>query len=281
LFGDHPYGRNSSGTEKSIARIQRTDLIRHYFAFYRPNNTVLTVTGRFDESFEKEVKTVFLKWAKREIKEAPVAVPVGGDKLTLRFLSKPALQQTQIRLGRISVPRGDPDYFALTTANVVLGGGFSSRLVQKVRDDLGLTYSISSSLSAARLAGGFYISTFTKNTSVGQTLSEILKVYQEFVKNGVTEAELASAKAQIQGQYSRSIETSDQVASRILGLIASGRPLSELSEMPVIIGRLNLKQVNEAVRKHYASPELKILIYGDKKAIGDQLKPWAPEVISL
>ncbi|MBX2988967.1 MAG: insulinase family protein [Bdellovibrionaceae bacterium] len=281
LYGAHPYGRDTLGSLATVNKIRRADVIRHYLANYRPNNFTLAVVGRFDANFERKVAAVFEPWGGREIKKQTADVPANPEQLSLRFVSKKGLQQTQLRLGRIGVTRDNPDYLALLVASEAFGGGFSSRLMQKVRDDLGLTYSISSSVDARQAAGSFNISTFTRNEAVGKALDEILKLYKEFAANGITEEELKSAKAQLIGQYPRGIETADGTATGLVLLDFYGRPLSDLADFPKNVAKLSLKDVNAAISRHFTQGSLKVLVFGDEKAIGTQLKAMSPETIRL
>lgn len=279
LYGDHPYGRDSWGTNESLDRIRRTDLLRYYLSWYRPNNTLLAVTGRFGPEFEAKVEQMFGQWAKREIKETPAPPPAAVEKLTVRLVSKPSLVQTQLRFGQIGIARADADYVKMMLANEALGGGFGSRLMQRIRDDLGLTYSISSGVDARLVTGSFGITTFTKNDSVGRTIQETLTVYRQYVEKGITAEELATAKAQIIGQYPRGIETADQMAGQLLRMDFYGRPLNYLTEFPKIVAATGLDEVNAAIKKHMRADGMKILVYGDEKAVAAQLKDLNPEIV--
>lgn len=281
LFGAHPYGRDSLGDEKSLKRIKRADLLRYYLAWYRPNNAIMAVTGRYDADFEKKVADAFSKWGRRKVKdvESPKLAQIGGT--SMRLVSKPGLVQTQIRMGRMGIERANPDDFKLRLANEALGGGFGSRLMQKIRDDLGLTYSISSGFDAREKGGSFTISTFTKNETAGRTIEEIFKVYREYVEKGITQAELDTAKAQLIGQYPRSLETADAMAGQLLMIDFYKLPIAYLTDFPKLIERISLTEVNEAIRKHLGDGSLRVLVYGDKRAVAGQLKAWNPEIVDV
>ncbi len=276
IFANHPYAFDNSGTPDSVRKITKQNVIRHYLANFRPNNASLAVVGNFDATFEEQVKTAFEKWAKRTIiVKIPESVPVVSD-LQIQLLTKKGLQQAQIRLGQVGIKRNDPDFLKLRVANEILGGGFSSRLNQKVRDDLGLTYSIESSFNSQADVGSFDISTFTKNESVAQTLREVMKVVENFVINGVTEKELESAKTLLIGQFPRAIETSDKTAFNILALDFYGIPKTYLTDYNKTIEKIRLKDVNEAIKKHISAKNFKVLIYADPK-IAVQLKDYKIE----
>lgn len=280
VFGAHPYARDVDGTPAGIKSIRKQAIIRHYLAYYRPNNSMLAVAGNFGPDFEKKVEAIFGKWTQRRapaIKEE--AVPE-SKSLQVRLIEKRGLQQTQIRIGEVGIARNDPDYLNLRLANEILGGSFSSRLNQKVRDDLGLTYSIESSFEPHAEPGLFEISTFTKNPTTGQTLDQTLAVVNEYVKNGATDKELAAAKNQLMGQFPRAIETADMLAFNLMYLDFHKVPVSYLTDFNKNVQNVTLNQVNEATRKHIDPSILKVLIYSDK-SVAPQLESYHPEVVKL
>lgn len=281
LFEGHPYSRALIGDEKSLAKIKKQDIVKHYLNWYRPNNSELAVVGSFGDSFEKKVAETFRKWPQRPLKKIVIPQLSNLTDLKMKVFSKPGLAQTQIRIGQRGVPRQNSDYLKLKLANEILGGGFVSRLNQKIRDDLGLTYSVGSFMDARLDRGSLGISTFTKNESVAQTINEALKVLEEYVSRGVTENELRAAKNLLIGQFPKSVETADRVATNYLFLDLYGIPRTYLTNYYRNIEEINLGEVNEVIKKYYSSRFLRIVIYGDEKLIGEQLKSYSPEVIQV
>lgn len=278
LNQDQGYGRDPLGNSQSIRQLRKVDLIRHYLNHYRPNNTLVAVAGRFDEAFMAEVERVFGTWEKKEVEPVQVAALEAHQDLRTRWVARKGLAQAQIRFGTPTVPRVHEDYMALRLASEALGGGFGARLMQRIRDDLGLTYSIYAGASADKHQGFLQISTFTKNDSVGKTIEEVLAVYGKFVQEGITAKELEMAKAQMLGQFPRLLETPDQVASQLVAVEAYGLPLTYLTEYEKNVSRVSLTQVNAAIKKHLSPRGLKVLVYGDE-GLAPQLAPYSPEKI--
>ena len=278
LFKGHPYANDVTGTPASVKKITKQDIIRHYLNNYRPNNAQLAVVGRFDKAFEAKVGEAFKKWSGKPIRDftTPELKPIEG--LEVKVLSKPGLQQAQIRIGEFGIRRNDPDFLKLRLANVALGGEFGSRLNQHVRDDLGLTYSIYSYFDARADRGAFAINTFTKNETIGKTLDESLKVFTDFVEKGLTEAEFKASKEQMLGQFPRAIETADRLAYNILILNYYGVPLSYLQDFNKNVAAMTLADVNQTIQKHLDAKKLRVLVYADEKKVGDQLKEYKPVV---
>jgi zinc protease len=278
LFKGHPYANDVTGTPASVKKITKQDIIRHYLNNYRPNNAQLAVVGRFDKAFESKVGEAFKKWTGKPIRDftTPELKPIEG--LEVKLVSKAGLQQAQIRIGEFGIRRNDPDFLTLRLANVALGGEFGSRLNQRVRDDLGLTYSIYSYFDSRADRGPFVINTFTKNETIGKTLEESLKVFTDFVEKGLTEAELKASKEQMLGQFPRAIETADRLAYNILILNYYGVPLSYLQDFNKNVAALSLSEVNDAIKKHLDVKKLRVLVYADEKKVGNQLKEYKPIV---
>lgn len=277
LFGAHPYGRDENGSRATLLAIKKQDIIRHYLTYYRPNNASLAVVGSITPDFEKQVEEVFGKWTKRTTPVAKTEEPPTIDGVQMKLIVKRGLQQTQIRISKIGVERNSADYLKLRVANETLGGGFASRLNQKVRDDLGLTYSISSGFDSRKEKGSFDISTFTKNETAGRTVEEGLKVLSDYTAAGPTDAELAAAKSQIIGQFPRAIETADRLAFNILALDFYGVPMDYLTDFNKNVNAISLKDVNAALKAHLDSSKLKVVVYGDPKII-PQFEKYKPVI---
>jgi zinc protease len=271
LFGNHPYGHPVSGTIPSVQKITRSKIIKHYFAQYRPNNAILAITGNFDDKFVARVEKTFSQWHQAKVETPVVADPKPIEKMAVKLYSKSGLQQAQIRIGQFGIKRTDPDFLKLRLANIILGGAFASRLNQKIRDDLGLTYSINSQFDAKRGIGSFEISTFARNEKVAEAIKNTLAAVHNFQKEGVTSKELKSAKALLIGQFPAAIETVDRLAFNLLALRIYGVPDTYLTEFFTNVNSISLKEVNAAVQKYFSPEKMKIVIFADEKAVQSQM----------
>ncbi|MBO9667097.1 MAG: insulinase family protein [Bdellovibrio sp.] len=278
LFGEHPYGRDVNGTMEGLRDLRKQDIIKHYLTFYRPNNSTLAVVGQFDEAFEKQVQEIFGKWTKRTIPTVTSVAPPVIDGLKVKLIVKKGLQQTQIRVSQLGIERKDADFIPLRLSNEVLGGSFGSRLNQKVRDDLGLTYSIYSNFDVRKERGSFDISTFTKNETAAKALDETLKVLTNFADNGATEQEVVAARNQLIGQFPRAIETADRLAYNLLVLDFYGISYDYLTDYISNVNKIKQKDSNAAVKRHIDPKNFKVVIYGNESIV-PQFKAYNPEVV--
>lgn len=272
LFGEHPYAHSAIGNAKDVAKLQRRDLISHYLQYYRPNNAVLAVVGQYGNDIIPKLEEKFKGWKPREVKALEIPAIPGIQKIQMELVEKSDLAQTQIVLGHEGIARSNPDYLALRVANGVLGTGFSSRLVNQIRDNLGLTYSISSDFDSRKGTGPFTIATFTRHEKVGQTLSETFRLLKQFRDSGVTKSELELAKGYLAGHYLRSIETADKLAFNLLILRIYGIPDTYLSEFKANLDSINLDQVNAVVKKYFKPEQMKVVVHSTPDVLS-QLKP--------
>lgn len=272
LFGQHPYGRNALGTPASLKAIQRQDLVQYYQTWVQPKNSILAVVGQIDEAFMNEVRATMANWKESTVLPSAPVRPAVSEGAIQKLVTKKDLQQTQIRMGHLGIQRSDPDFLKLRLASLILGGAFGSRLNQRVRDDLGLTYSIHSSSDARLDRGAFEVNTFTRNEKAAETIAETRKVLAAFVKDGVTQQELDSSKALMIGQFPSALETPDRLAYNLLVLRRYGIGDDYLSQYNQRVGAVTLAEVNAAIHKHIKPEMLRIVVYGDQEKVGAALK---------
>ncbi|MES2965374.1 MAG: pitrilysin family protein, partial [Bdellovibrionota bacterium] len=261
LYGAHPYGQPTSGTAKTVAAIKKRNIVQFYLRAFQPGNSILAVVGKYTPELKAKIEQGFGGWEKREATESKFPELTANEGRQYRLVDKPGLVQAQIRIGSYGIKRSDPDFVALRVANTILGGAFESRLMNRIRKDLGLTYSINSGFDARREAGPFSVETFTKNATTGQTVTETLKVLEDFRNSGVTSAELDRAKGYLTGIFPAAIETPEKLAYNLLVLRLYGIPDSYLTNYLGKVDDLSVSEVNRAIQKHLEPKNLKILVY--------------------
>lgn len=282
VFGSHPYGRSLAGNLKQAAGLSKKNVIQHYLKFYRPNNSILVVAGKFDSAFEKNVEESFGVWSRREVPALVLSEPKSIPGVRVQVVDKAGLSQAQIRFASVGIKRKDDDFLALRVANTILGGAFASRLNDKIRKELGLTYSISSNFDSRLERGPFEISTFTKVESIDKVVTETLTVYRDFVARGITSAELDRAKGYLKGIFPQAIETSDKLAFNLVLLRLYGVPDRYLTHYIRELDSVSVSDVNSAIRRHMSVENLAVVVHAPKastenlKTLGSQY-----EVISV
>lgn len=273
LYGEHPYGRPTIGTAKSIRELKKKNIIQAYLRAYRPNNAIVTVVGQFTPELRKKIEAGFSAWAKRDVPETKLPDPDKVEGLSIRVIDKAGLVQSQIRMGHLGIKRTSPDFLALRVGNTVLGGAFSSRLNDRVRKDLGLTYGISSGFDARLQTGPFAVETFTKNASVGQAVKESIKVLEQVKAQGVTSEEVERTKGYLKGIFPAAIETPEKFAFNLMLLRHYGIADTYLSNYLSDIDDLSTGEINRALARSIDPKNMRILVYSQAKDVVSQLEP--------
>lgn len=282
LFGAHPYARPSDGTVKSLEALSREDLSAFYDAAYAPSNVVLAVVGDVKpQTTMPDVKKRFGTWENRRVatSAAPEPAPLKGTRVLI--IDKPDLTQGQIRIGRLGVARNTPDWYALQVSNYLLGGGgFSSRLVKRIRSERGLTYGVFSQFTPRRMTGPFSISTFTPNKSVEETIDEALAVMRRFRSEGPEERELADAKSFFIGGFPLQLETPAQVAQQLLNIELFGLPSDYLQTFPARIAAVTAADVKRVSEKQLDTSAMVIVVAMNAKDVKEALAKYgAVEIV--
>ena len=274
IYGAHPYGRNNLGNVRDILSIKRKDVSSYYSQHYLPNNSILAITGDFNEdAIVQDITKAFSSWTANSLEENQFPVFPSITGINIKLINKEDLAQTQIRLGHKAIKRTNPDFLKLRLASIVLGGGFSSRLMARIRKERGLTYGINSSFGAYKDYGAFTVATFTRHEKVGETVSETLSVLNKFRKQGITQEELDSAKALAKGTFPQALETAEAFSRNLLLLRFYGIGDEYLRDYYKNINKITLKEVNHAVAEYLHPDNLKILVYAPKNKTIDQLRP--------
>ena len=176
VYGRHPYGRLVEGTPETLDSIKRDDIIRFYRNFYRPNNAILSVVGALShEEVIRLLKRDLSGW-KMEGIPAAKRYPIPELKEKVVVTVNRELTQANIILGHIGIERSNPDYYAVSVMNYIFGGGgFASRLMTRIRDDMGLAYDVHSFFTSDRDKGVFQTGVQTKNESAKTVIEVILE----------------------------------------------------------------------------------------------------------
>jgi zinc protease len=273
LYGDHPYGRPTIGTVNSVKALKKKNIIQTYLKTYRPNNAILAVVGQLTPEIRAKVESGFGAWQKRDL--APTTWPETPkiEGLGIRVVDYPAIVQAQVRIGNMGIKRKDPDFLALRVGNTILGGAFASRLNDRVRKDLGLTYNIGSGFDARMETGPFAVETFTKNASVGQLVSETLKVLEQFKTQGATNEEVSRTKGYLKGIFPAAIETPEKLAFNLMLLRHYGIADTYLTNYLRDIDALSTSDINRAMAKALNTKDIRVLVYSKAADVVPQLEP--------
>jgi zinc protease len=262
VFGDLPYGRIASGSMETIDRITRDDIKAFHTDFYTPGNTILSVVGDISDSELKSLIEKFLSsWRPAEVKKSHPVHRTAGKKGV--FFIERDLTQANIIIGHEGIRRGDSDYYAVSVMNYILGGGgFSSRLMQSVRDEMGLAYDVHSFFTPNKEAGLFQVGVQTKNESAKTVISEVLKQIEKMRGGYVSDRELEDAKTYLTGSFPRRLETNRKTADFLVALEFYGLGLDYIERYPVYINSVTKEEVRRVAMEHLDPEKLVIVVVG-------------------
>jgi zinc protease len=263
FWGDSPLGHPAIGWEASLKGLTRDDVVKFHRGLLTPERSVLVIVGDVDAaSLIASLKTAFASW--KPAGAAPATDPYGPAAAikgrSVRVINKPEATQTQIRMMCPSVPRNHPDWYALQVANTICGAGFTSRLVNSIRVEQGLTYSISSQFQQRRAAGAFRISTFTRNDQLRKCVDATLAEVKKLVDGGPTDAELDKARNYLKGQYPLGLQAPDELAGEIANVEFFNLPQDFIASYPDKIGAVTMADVKRVLKTYFCTDDLKILV---------------------
>ncbi|MBX6364046.1 MAG: insulinase family protein [Gemmatimonadetes bacterium] len=269
VFGaGHAYGRSTLGTEATTRAITRADLQRFYAQHYRPNNAALLVVGDVDpDAVSGTLERLVGAWKPAPVPESAVGSAPAPRPTTVYLIDKPGAPQSSIRIGGIGVPRSTPDYFAIQVMNTILGGSFTSRLNQNLREVHGYTYGAGSGFGMRREAGPFVARAEVTGTKTDSSLVQFLKELNAIRDDTVPTAELEKAKRYIQLGLPADFETTRDVASQLVPVVLYGLPLDYYGGYIERVGRVTQADVQRVARRYIDPAHLTIVVVGDRKSI--------------
>ncbi|HDK7157749.1 TPA: insulinase family protein [Clostridium botulinum] len=206
IWGDDSISYPILGTLETVKSFKRSDIVDYINKYYIPENSVISICGNFDiNKLEKLINKYFGNWS-------------GGENKNITCYSKPKIEnnhlfknknieQLHISLGFEGLELGNDDMYPLVLLSNVLGGGASSVLFQKIREEKGLCYSIYSYISSFNKTGSVSIYTGLNPTYTEDTISLIKQVVNDFSKKGINKEKLIKSKEQLKGSYILGLES--------------------------------------------------------------------------
>lgn len=266
VYGDHPYGRLITGTEETINSINREDIVKFHHDYYRPNNAILSIVGDVtSEELQNLIDKYLAKWEKSSIPAEPKVSEVTKGKKVIQIDKD--LTQANIIIGHRGIKREAPDYYAVTVMNYILGGGgFSSRLMQTIRDEMGLAYDIHSFFDSRKKGGLFSINVQTKNETANTVIEEILKELKRIKTESVSDQELDDAKAYLTGSFTRRFDTNKKIADMLVAIEYFNLGLDYLEKYPEYIKSVTKDDIIRVAKK-YLDTDNYILVVAAKQSI--------------
>ena len=268
LYPHHPYGRLVEGQPATLDTLTQADVTKFHQTYYRPNNALIALAGEISQDQAIDLlRRHFAGWQTADVPSLawPESRPPAAEHITL----DKKVSQASVIMGQLGIARSNPDYYAVQLMNYILGGGgFGSRLMDKIREELALVYNVSSSFSARKHAGPFTVGLQTKNATASQALEESLNVIRRFIEQGPTEAELAAAKAYYINSFPLRLVSNRDVAALLPVLEFYDLGLDYPDRYAGLIGQVTLEQVHEAAKTYLHPDQFLQVVVADLQQAG-------------
>ena len=268
LFLSSPYGHPVEGTRESVPKLTREGIVHFYRSYYHPNNAILTVIGDMtNEELKGKLISRLEKWPVGEIPKLPFVSKFEKEQKTVK-VNRP-ITQANIVLGHAGVSRGNPDFYAITVMNYILGGGgFASRLMGEIRNKRGLAYSVGSFFDPGKYPGSFQIVLQTKNSSAHEAIALSIQEMERIQKELVSEKELEGAKKYLIGSFPMRFDTQGKLANFLTQVEYYGLGLNYPEKYPSLIQSVTREEVLRVARKYLHPKSFVLSIVANLKEAG-------------
>ena len=273
LYGSaHPYGAPLIGSEGTVTSLTTADLQSYYQANFKPNNATMIIVGDVNPTqIEQKINALFGGWQRGDVPQLTYGVPPKSSTTTIYLIDKPGAAQSSFRIGAVGVPRSTKDYFALTVMNTILGGSFTSRLNQNLREARGYTYGAGSRFDMRRAAGPFTASAEIVSAKSDSALLEFMKELNG-IRQTVPADELSRAKRYLQLQLPGNFETTQEIGAALVPVALYGLPLDYYNNYVQSVEAVTQADVARVAQQYINPGSLAIVIVGDRKTIEQGLK---------
>jgi len=266
-FPDHPYGRRTRGTLASLGRIEAADLRRFVTERFARDRLKIGVVG--DVTPEKLKMLLDRTFGDLPASSAPGSVaetaPVDQGAF---YLVKVPVPQSAVIFGERGLKRGDPDWYAATLLNEILGGsGLNSRLTAAVRDKRGLAYSVYSELDPMRHAGMIVGRVATRNDRVAEAIDLVRAEWQRMREEGPTEAELAAAKSYTIGSFAAGFDSTSRMASLLVSMQVENLGIDYMTRRSELLQKVTIEDVRRVARRLLDPQKLRVVVVGDPPSL--------------
>jgi zinc protease len=282
LYGpEHPHGHLGIGTEEANRKIRQTDLCDFYSNNYVPQHSALVIVGDLEQPEARTLgEQYFSEWSGNA---APVSAPSPPESVARRILivDRPSSPQTQLLIGQVGVRRNHPDYVAIEVLNALLGGMFSSRINNNLREVHGYTYGANSMLTYQRGSGNLVISGAIRTDATAAAVMEVFHEIDEIRETLVTADELAVAKESLSRAWTSRFNTISTSADAIREMFIHGCDREEFQKALKQIPTISPADVQRVAHEHLHAEEMIVVAVGDAGTIERDLSRLSVAPVSI
>ena len=277
IFGaDHPYGGpfTGSGTEASVAKLTRDDLVKFHKAWFRPGNATLVVVGDTTlAQIRPKIEKLFAAWPASVVTAKTIkAVPIQA-KSAVYIIDKPGAPQSVVIAGHPAPPSSDPDNIAIETMNDILGGDFVSRINLNIREDKHWSYGAASMIVAAKGQRPFIAYAPVQADKTKETILELRKEFEGIIgPKPITTDEYQNMKASkvlgLPGRW----ETISAIQSSLAEIVTFGLPDDYYQKYSGRVQKLTLDDLARAAKKVVRPEAVTWMVVGDRALVEPKIK---------
>jgi predicted Zn-dependent peptidase len=267
LFGkNHPYGSPAMGDEASIRRMTVDDLRAFYGTYFKPNNATLIAVGDVvPQTLMPKLDALLGSWKSGEVPKVNWTATSQVEARKLYLVDKPGAAQSVIRIGRIGVARSTEDYYAITVMNTILGGSFTSRLNNNLREQHGYAYGASSRFTFLPLPGAFTAASDVQTDVTDKALTEFFKELTSIAT--VSDEELTRAKNYVALGFPSDFQSVGEIAGKLSDLVIYNLPDTYFNTFTEKILAVTKDDVMRVAKKYIVPEKMAVIVVGDRKKI--------------
>jgi zinc protease len=261
---------NAFGTKESVASITLDDLKAFYNKNFSPSISRFNIAGNItQEEVSESLASLASAWKEKQVSFPVYSIPEAPKQSTIYFIDVPGAKQSVVYAGNLSVPRTNPDFYALTVMNYKLGGSFSGILNLILREEKGYTYGARSGFSEAKNPAPFTASTSVRSDATFETVS-IFKNSMEKYREGITPEDLDFTKNALIKSNSRRFETINSLLSMLSSISKYNLPADYVLKEQDVVSNITGDQLKELAQEYIKPNQMYYVIAGDAAS---QLKP--------
>ncbi len=272
LYGAHPYAHPGAGYERTLSAIRLADVREYYRARYTPTGATLVVAGDITAADVNAIAAkAFGGWKKHTAPAAPMPAPDTAARPRLVVVDKPGAPQSVVEIGRVSITRTAPTYFAGRVANTVVGGGFTSRLNRRLREQLGYTYGAGSRFWMGARSGTWTAHSSLRTDVTVAGLREALALIQSMRTADVPPDELHRGQELLVRELPGEFETNGRIAGSFAELASENVALDWYRGFTRGVRGVTAAEVRTFARDQWAPESLVVVVVGDLSKVMDGL----------
>jgi zinc protease len=279
LYGGHRYGLPLSGNPETVARFDAAGARALHAKIALPNDAIFFAAGDFEAAaLQEKVRARFGDWktgTPMALEPTPPAPAPPARRIVI--VDRPEMVQSRISVAHDGIARSSPDRIPVALLNTVIGGGgFSSRLMERLRSASGITYSVAADYSLRRSPGPFIASTFTNVANTRRALDMLLEELERGKTSPPDEEELGWARTLTIGGFAMGLETSGAVVQSLVDLDVYGLPEDSLDTFRGRVRATTDEDVARAASEHLHPERAAIILVGPAKELEAQVEDLGP-----